>query len=57
MRTTITMPVDLLKFLDRQREQTCHTRSAYIAMLIKRQREGVTRDHNYKRQPATKSAK
>jgi len=51
------MPSDLLKFLDRQREQTCHTRSAYIAMLIKRQREGVTRDHNSKRQTTTKAGK
>jgi metal-responsive CopG/Arc/MetJ family transcriptional regulator len=54
MRTTITMPEDLLTFLDKEREKTCHSRSSYIAMLIKKHR-GVTQPHT--KQKKTKSSK
>jgi hypothetical protein len=48
------MPTDLMSFLDKEREKTCHSRSSYIAMLIKKHR-GVTLPHT--RQQTTKSSK
>jgi len=52
MRTTITMPADLLKFLDKEREKSCHSRSAFISFLLKKHK-GVTRPHT--RKPSFKS--
>lgn len=41
MRTTITLPETLFNFVDKARTKTCHSRSSYIAFLIKKAMEGA----------------
>lgn len=48
-KATITLPNELLEFVNREREKTCQSKSSYISMLIKRSQAGVT----LRKQPAS----
>lgn len=45
MKATITIPNDLLRWLDEAREKMNNTRSGYIGYLLRSARAGVTHNH------------